>query len=459
MTGYAGWVPTITGQLSFSLIGLRAGNPGYITANRPDSSASQTPHRTIVVVKRRVTRDVPAPVRWFHPQRIKTCVLLGKTSEGDRPYLSTSSVTAVTDEIGELSGCVLVIPFHRNDLLRRLAKKCVREVTRLVSSLPERDSAEALYQAIIDRIATSERAGVKVLKCEFQLYRTGEIRVQTDASVRPELAQQMYYFVKDCAHRHYHHDTSTDNLLPLSPAPLSDDVSWRRHTLWCLTRSVLEARRRDSLKGYKSALGMLAYADAFQALLGQVHRPNLLPEKYARIPGDIRYDFAHTKSSLEAKIAEKEYSSGSTRDVINIIVASGIGLTALWIAAVQINREVCSAVRNIDQCTILPPAYLAELVSYIIQNPINVFGVIVLLSSTLFYRKIMNAPWIAKCRAFIESWSQATGATISRLVLPRSPSGADIVGAWGAAMVAVALGGLLISIVALVRAALIAGIN
>lgn len=443
MTSYAGWVPTITGQLSFSLIGLRTGNAGYITANRANNISGK-PRRTIVVVKRRVTRDVPVPIRWFHPQRVKTCILLGRTVPGDRPSIANDRVESVTDDIGEVAGQVLVIPYHRDGLLNRLAKRCVKDVTSMVSSLPEDASAEQLFEEVLNRVATSEQAGVRVLRCDYQLYRTGEVRVQTDVGLRPESAQQMYYFVKDCAHRHYHHDHSTDNLLPLTEAPLSDDISWRRHSLWCLTRSVLEARRRDSLKGYKSALGMLAYADAFQALLGKIHRPEGTADKYAIIHGDIGYDFAHTKASLEAKIAEKEFSSGSTRDIVNMLLASALGLIAIWIAAVQINGDVCQAVESEIGCNIYPPEYMAYMVAYVIQKPLATFGVVIMIAMIMFYKALFRSPLILSFKSFVEGWSQATGATISRRVLTTAPSYADAFGAWGAAAVSLFLGALLI---------------
>lgn len=436
MKTYAGWVPNITGQLSFSLIGLRGGSGGCVTANDEIVPDANPPHRIVLLTQKRVTRDIPLPFRLFFPAREKQYILVAETAGTKRPTLANGKVEACPDELGMLKGKVFVVPYHHDETERRFAKRTVAAVRKVIVSAALRGSdIVALRDEVFQALGRGRQSGVTILEASFELYRTGELRVTIPASERPALARQVYYFVKDASHRHYHHRRSSDNLLPLCPAPPDDDETWRRNTLWALTRTVLEARRRDKLEGYKSAIGVLAYAEAFQGLLGKVKRKKGRALAFQPLLDAAPYDFAHTRASLEAKIGEHEYRSSSQSTFMGLWLSTVLATAALWISAVQIRGPICGALGQTEKaCSVNLPVWLAGWTAGLISHPIYAYGVLAMVGLAYLGRRYLSFAPIAGAFGGVEAWSQALGATVSRNIARFFPQAGDRIGAWIAAL-------------------------
>jgi hypothetical protein len=433
---FAGWVPNITGQLSFSLIGLRAATGGCVTANAEISENANPPHRIVLLTQKRVTRDIPLPFRLGFPAREKQYVLVAETAETKRPFLEGDKVKACKDELGVLAGQVFIIPYHHDETERGFAERTVKKLRQIISSGEERDAnVTALRAQTLAELNRGRTAGVTILATRFELFRTGELRVVLEDDESDALARQVYYFIKDASHRHYHHRRSSDNLLPFSRTTPEDDETWRRNTLWALTRTVLEARRRDKLEGYKSAIGILAYAEAFQGLLGRVKRQRGRGIRFGRLIDPAPYDFAHTRASLEAKIGEHEYRASSQASSFGLWLSTGLATTALWISAVQIRASVCSAMGQKQEatCSVTLPTWTAHWSAGLISHPIYAYGVLTVIALLYLSRRELSFAPIAAAFGGVEAWSQALGASVSRAVAKRHPEIGDRVGAYFAA--------------------------
>lgn len=435
MKTYAGWVPNITGQLSFSLIGLRGGSGGCVTANDEIVADANPPHRIVLLSQKRVTRDIPLPFRLFFPAREKQYILVSETAATRRPTLVDGKVEACPDELGMLTGKVFIVPYHHDETERRFARQTTAAVRRIIVSAALRGADMiALRDEVFQALGRGRQSGVTILEAAFELYRTGELRVTIGASERPALARQVYYFIKDASHRHYHHRRSSDNILPLCPTTPEDDETWRRNTLWALTRTVLEARRRDKLEGYKSAIGVLAYAEAFQGLLGKVRRKKGRNLSFLPLVHAAPYDFAHTRASLEAKIGEHEYRASSQSTFMGLWLSTVLATAALWISAVQIRGDICEALGQAEKtCTVALPVWLARWTAGLISHPIYAYGVLAMVGLAYLGRRYLSFAPIAGAFGGVEAWSQALGATVSRQVARRFPQIGDKIGAWFAA--------------------------
>lgn len=436
MKTYAGWVPNITGQLSFSLIGLRGGSGGCVTANDEIVADANPPHRIVLLTQRRVTRDIPLPFRLLYPAREKQYILIADTAATKRPTLASGKVEACPDELGVLKGQVFVIPYHHDETERRFSKRTVGAVRKVIVSAALRNAdIIALRDEVRATLERGRQSGVTILKADFELYRTGELRVMIEDGERPALARQVYYFIKDASHRHYHHRRSSDNLLPLCAVTPEDDETWRRNTLWALTRTVLEARRRDKLEGYKSAVGVLAYAEAFQGLLGKVKRKKGRAVAFQPLLDAAPYDFAHTRASLEAKIGEHEYRASSQATFIGLWLSTVLATAALWISAVQIRGPVCEALGQAEKaCTVTLPAWMAGWTGGLISHPIYAYGVLAVIGLAYLGRRYLSFAPVAGAFGGVEAWSQALGATVSRGVARRFPEVGDRIGSLVAAL-------------------------
>ena len=446
---YAGWVPTITGQLSFSLIGLGGSAPNCVTANVEfQDKKADHPRRRVAVIQRRVTKDLPLtfpPIPHFFRSIAAEFILLGDTHPAARPVIHDGKAAPRHDEIGVLSGDLLVLPHHKElpNVERSYVSKIRRRIATIGDSTPRAviGGEDAFAQELTDWQEAAKAGGLTLAHFRFELYRTGEFRLQQVQSIPVEpdgemtqeefdaiLSSQVYYFVKDIAHRHYHHQRTSDNLLPLTPLRKDDDVSWRRETLWSLARAVLEMRRSGKLPGYKSALGVLAYAEAFQGLLARVGRqandrnPFLLTHEIAC------YDFTHTRQSLEATIAEKGFVHSHWTSIHGLVIATGLAAAALWLAAVQVRDETCRAAND---CPVVPIIMKVGVETMIEKPHIMAAGLVVLGAIYLeaSRRSLMVVTPLRAWGEFLGGWMDALGATISRWARRRHPTWGDQIGA------------------------------
>ena len=509
---FAAWVPTITGHLSFSFIGH--GVTDCLAANSETATGSSGPIRRVMVLQRRTTRDLPYtrwPMALLRPWIRANYLLIGQTAPAQRPMLGPrGGVNQTLDDMGVLEGEILVIPHHDKKAQREAAKILVRKLQGALAGFS--DAAPRGVAVDIDRLdqeartwlANAEAAGTRLIKAEFRLYRTGEFRLRmiqspplvgapagSPAALRFEeiLARQIYYFAKDIAHRHYHHEETADNLLPLVAAPAGDDETWRRETLWSLARAVLEVRRRDQLSDYKGALGLLAYAAAFQSAMARVVRD--ASGRFVAATRIAPYDFEHTRASLEAKIEEKSWITSGWSQFWTVMITTLIAAAALWIAGVQIRDAACGSLappaasssapasgfdvtahlaqsqkdgrpaasldlkvaqpqsRPSPTCPVpnAPPGWAARLLLHAVADPGGLIGLLSLagflyfefarrsLRSVRASRFLVSSPW---------EWLSALGGTVSRRVRHLSPLWGDRIGAGVALLGALGFLGFLI---------------
>lgn len=448
-SAYAGWVPTITGQLSFSLIGLGGAAPGCVTANVEfQDKDAEHPRRRVAVIKRRVTRDLPAtffPIPEIFRSIAAEFVLLGETRPAARPVIRSGEIHSREDEIGALTGDLLVIPHHKelSKAEQALVRRIRRRIAAIGDSMPRAVvGVEAVLKIEMEEwIAEAARAGLQLARARFELYRTGEFRLEMIASLPVAsgeagdqaefdaiLASQIYYFVKDIAHRHYHHQPASDNLLPLTRITAENDLDWRRETLWSLARAVLELRRSGKLPGHKSALGVLAYAEAFQGLLARVHRPSASTDPFEITDEIACYDFTHTRQSLDATIAEKGFIQSHWNGIQTFLIGTGLAFAALWLAAAQVRDLGC---RSQIDCPRIPEP-MTELVRWALEQPHILAAVLVILGAIYLEasrRSLMVVTPLRVWGNFIGEWFDALGATISRAARRSHPTWGDQIGA------------------------------
>lgn len=114
--------------------------------------------------------------------------------------------------------------------------------------------------------------GLSIKSCRFTLRRSGEAVIDTANSLSGSLerefdhlfASQFYYYLKDCFHKHQHHDATHDAIVPLFPASSLSDSSWIRKTQYRMFRHIVRFKRyRDQNTLYRAS-GVLAYARAFE---------------------------------------------------------------------------------------------------------------------------------------------------------------------------------------------------
>lgn len=355
---FACWVPTITGHLSFSEIGkpnfrfpytVKCYNRLTPLGSSIDSAENSFPH--IALFQRRPNREFFGAqrllgtigefswVRWpkslnkfrffnflnSHISRFfknylpshstSFYVLEGYVSPSKTPYdtgnfdCSHGPVPVRDDTLGVLHGKIHIVRKGSLSENWTLAQKFTAFSTTKTS-----ETSKANWMAFQEELEKNSRNSIS-----FLLFRTGELRLKRGNEELPsefesdenrttapaQQVKQAYYFLKDCAHHHYHHNAHADQLLRVTNVG-PEDLAWRRETLWDLSRAIIKMRRERQLFRRKDAVGVIAYAEAFQNILARVRREN---DDFSPVPELATYNYTNLKESISSENDSESYRS------------------------------------------------------------------------------------------------------------------------------------------------------
>jgi hypothetical protein len=376
---YAGWVPNVGSHLSFSLIGSRAGKGVVRLSARVEHSDPIA--RVVCALQTRTTDDMLLPpklARRGKPDLQQHWMLIGETEvievptgiEPAKPKRLTltqrlrrpvepapppvEKITTARDEQGALVGRVLILPYEEDSEARAKQQKLLADVRARLSSAAQGSDSQVAIRDAEARIRGSEAALVTV---NFALMRTGEARLwfhqeypEFNDDEHRQIARQAYFFLKDMSHRHVHHDKLDDQITPLirfkngtAEQRLKSEVEWRRETLWSLSRLADKRMGSEKLNSLREALGMLAYADAFQkTLLPHVRDPEnplaYLPNKSAH-----GYDYQHIRESTRVRIDQTAARRTVTGQLVAAVFAGAIASLSLVSALVATHNAGIAA--------------------------------------------------------------------------------------------------------------------
>lgn len=274
---YKGWVPVVSGYLSFTVIGDTSHPRQTENANVADRNS-----RYIVCSQLRPASDAAFPrlATWL-PRR-RAGGEKGIYRERDLWFLCVAHCDK-TQAARALAGHVFVfttslwqrMTLHVNAAQSRLRsldnagrglldKSFSTEYARLLEICRDRSVASCSFQ--LERngeflLALAEAgAGRRAVQVEFEPAETS----QTTENMHEDLAAQLYYFIRDLAHRHQHHDAESDQLTTIYPfdasSPLKDRYTWLRHTYYQLMRQIISWKRLQGDDDLAAATGMLCYA-------------------------------------------------------------------------------------------------------------------------------------------------------------------------------------------------------
>jgi hypothetical protein len=442
---YAGWVPTVLGHLAFSMVGVHRCTPKFHCFNRNDLTRSR---RVVVVHQRRTAQDYlisGETLRHFRPQVSHDCFIVAETAGAKTPFpLADGSSYETFDNQGALTGVILVVPEEKAKPIKANRKTYLKGLIDLIED--ENTLAAGLTETVLTRTSDARLSGVAVLQLRFALFRTGEFRLWFgmkdllgrevhQGAVPPsadeiELAEalppQVFFLVKDAAHKHYHHEPDSDQLLPLTKMEKAqtaeihkkNEIGWRRETLWGLARVISQYRRNDALYDYKKAMGVLAYADAFQSTLARVVRPMAMEEKVVDHRDLTVYDFAHTKASVEAMEGLASWRKSGWIQLFAAMFGGILSSLALWAGAVQIYPVMCEPLeKSKTPCDPAVSTGSIEIVHKVAEHPLVFTGSIVILGMTIFMlilRDLSFVPFGSKIKRLLSPLAKAAGASLAR---------------------------------------------
>lgn len=248
---FSGWVPTVTGHLSFSSIG---------NATHPTKSSCIRLGNELCFMQQRDLLDVVLPfvdntnVGRFVRETFSNHII-GIT--GRFTFLALCDI-APSGEY--MSGSVFLIPEKDNSEIIKVIKK------QFLCN--EREYSE--FQAAITNIKACQESAKSC--ASVKLFRNGKFYLQLENVRSAEeqnvveklVANQFFYFFKDVSHVHQHHDPKQDAITQLSPVLGESDESWIHETQHSLYREVIRFKRFRSEGALFRASGVLAYAQSFE---------------------------------------------------------------------------------------------------------------------------------------------------------------------------------------------------
>jgi hypothetical protein len=332
---YAGWVPNVRSHLSFSVIGAAEGATAFT------QPVSQKTSRIVLAHQRRIVNDYPYHeliARRLYPDIVLHWVLAADTRPTAIPIMTDAGPQAERDRQGMLLGMIYLLPRLPTKAERDAQDEALARIDRQLSR--RRDLSDAEVAALRSAVEAALAGSGASIPLKVALMRTGECRIwyegepsgmsQTDLD---HVAAQAYYFVKDIVHVHAHHDATSDQITPLYPFGRhghepghSDEVAWRRETLWSLSREIERLNREHGLTDLRKSLGIIAYAEAFQSSLMSHVRSQWGKPKFKACTSVHDFDFKHLKDSIKASIDVEATRAGQrvplTIATVSLMVAS-----------------------------------------------------------------------------------------------------------------------------------------
>jgi hypothetical protein len=329
---FRGWIPTVSGRLSFSVFGNTANPTQAFSANVADRET-----RYLASYQVRDTSDVLLPARRiFGPLLFKT--------DGQFCF----AFYATTEDIEQNSQEYLIgkaFMFYGSSR----AKEIVPEIQVFQDYLRQffHDNPNSLKSYCEDRFDllmnySEERC---VFSADIRICRTGTTDIFIKWPLRPKpgapqfpadaarlthmLAAQIFFFLKDLGHRHQHHDQKTDTIVDLYEIDTDDDTGWRRSTLYNIYRKVIIYKRDPHISIFDHCLGLIAYADSFYKIsLDEIGRESrkYLPKYYSK---ETIESIRSTQARAERQFANAQSRSDTIRNII-------LGVSGIFIGYMQL---------------------------------------------------------------------------------------------------------------------------
>lgn len=425
--GFVGWIPNISGRLSF----------GSLTSWRNTLSPKQISVQDDFHVQRRVVLA--------HHQRVTNdgfFSILGRSlTQFCKPFSLRASRRlfrfglVVSDAFdyflvlhgssGDdvLEGRAFVLNSPRAERSVRGAwVKQFRSAIKLGSKhnrgvtqeFPEDGISDQDIGRLIQKIESSKtssllHANVKVERCgtchisNLQIAHGSKLKIEETWNASDEAkANQIYRFVRDLFHSHYHHHWAEDCLTSVTQADGS--YKWIHHARRQIYRALISCRRTGSEEGLAQAAGHLSYLKSLNAIY---------PEELAAIAP------SRNLGALESSITSAQNSVSAKKN------GRRIAVTALAVLPFGIFTFLVSLTRTVSQNSTDKALENFFLRCYeVLSGNLVLAAVMLLATAVIYYRifsaeKFINIGLIKEFHRALRSWSEG-GQSRAKRRTPRA---------------------------------------
>lgn len=301
------WIPTATGNLSFSAIGTSS-LPKRLLSLWVDRKQTQS----ICVIQERRTTDA-----LFGRVGDGVNALRGRESKFCFCFFGTVHFKRDEDTHEVLLGISLIIPNRLKKPLLDLSKKFQSKIEDSVRGTGKearkfwasQEFKDLFNKLKLDLAKLAEEGGFSPIAT--RVLRDGSTSLGVDERIADDDAKvilnQTYFFLRDVAHAYQHHEEDSDSILLVYPEIDEIGRDWRERVLFALHRWIIQQKRRKDHTGYERAVGIMAYAEVFRE---NICSPTLKSKSIER------FCAGQLSQSLKAAAAEKAIGDNSSRNIV-----------------------------------------------------------------------------------------------------------------------------------------------
>lgn len=260
---YCGWIPTVSGRLAFS----EFGNINYPTKAKKWTYTFDK-DRHVLCIQKRYLSDTTIPILSYAPEILD---LIDRIISKKTGKMWMCAAASYDDNENALYGTVGI--FAKKYWSRNQSK--FYEIGNII------DANDRIPFAADKEILKIRDLNIQegLISAKFKILRNGETYIKILQKEKNEVIKysedseevivtQIYYFLKDCLHKHRHHSQSTDSILNIYALDNEKDQDlqqkqWKLDVLYTLYRKVINRRRNGSTVDLSDSLGVLAYAESF----------------------------------------------------------------------------------------------------------------------------------------------------------------------------------------------------
>jgi len=325
---FRGWIPAVSGRLSFTVFGDTAHPTPAESANVADAKG-----RYLVSYQNRDAGDALTP-RLFKLEGDLWFVLIARTKDSStftQHYLCGPAFIFRDGQIWK--DHVLPHIQEMQELLRNYREHVNGDLNVYAGSAFESLVSICRRLSSFYGYISASRTGTTDIEIPWPQSGSPEAPILPDTGPKREhilhkLSAQLFFFIKDLGHRHQHHNPFTDTIVDLHRSD-EEDIQWRLATLYAIYRKIIQYKRNPHIATFSHCIGLVAYARTFNLIceeeLGS-DKENLLPVYYS---SEMVDSIKSTQARIERQFSVIQRQSDTIRNMVISITSLFIGFAGL----------------------------------------------------------------------------------------------------------------------------------
>jgi len=364
MSEYIGWIPTLIGNISYSLAG-RAEYPypsevcifeynntfHYLISQKRITHDSQL-GISALIPSHRLSKELEALILQKRGL-FSSCqaVLIGSCSELDKDKeLQIEKEPIVGKNFQSLNGQVFFIPKTKGaKKLNQILKSSICKINKALSNRESGFCSEKAFEVKdvlekeLKKVCVARNRKFTFFVCDFSLERNGvcylsslkkleknndNIIENIDTYDQGQLTDkqaynQIFFFLKDIFHSHKFHSPDYDTLTQVHKAEAIDILSWAKETLKDFYRVAIGASPEESL-------GIIYYARAFKEVIkndSSLSSGKVITDGFSFLDESKSVSDIHAEDVCKARLDERKRNQDNKKWQIGLVATA---LLLIW---------------------------------------------------------------------------------------------------------------------------------